>query len=158
MHVSAKDLGTGNEQKVTITASTNLSEDEIKKAVREAEEFAKEDKERKDEVELRNHADSLIYNTEKTLKELGDKVSPEDKSRVESEIANVRGALGATDKDAIKNSTDKLTEVSYEVFGKVYQQSAQQADANTAGAEPHQADGEDTVIDADYEVVDDDKK
>ena len=158
MHVSAKDLGTGNEQKVTITASTNLSEDEIKKAVREAEEFAKEDKERKDEVELRNHADSLIYNTEKTLKELGDKVSPEDKSRVESEIANVRGALGATDKDAIKNSTDKLTEVSYEVFGKVYQQSAQQADANTAGAEPQQADGEDTVIDADYEVVDDDKK
>ena len=158
VHVSAKDLGTGNEQKVTITASTNLSEDEIKKAVREAEEFAKEDKERKDEVELRNHADSLIYNTEKTLKELGDKVSPEDKSRVESEIANVRGALGATDKDAIKNSTDKLTEVSYEVFGKVYQQSAQQADANTAGAEPHQADGEDTVIDADYEVVDDDKK
>ena len=158
VHVSAKDLGTGNEQKVTITASTNLSEDEIKKAVREAEEFAKEDKERKDEVELRNHADSLIYNTEKTLKELGDKVSPEDKSRVESEIANVRGALGATDKDAIKNSTDKLTEVSYEVFGKVYQQSAQQADANTAGAEPQQADGEDTVIDADYEVVDDDKK
>ena len=107
---------------------------------------------------MRNHADSLIYNTEKTLKELGDKVSPEDKSRVESEIANVRGALGATDKDAIKNSTDKLTEVSYEVFGKVYQQSAQQADANTAGAEPQQADGEDTVIDADYEVVDDDKK
>ncbi len=158
VHVSAKDLGTGNEQKVTITASTNLNEDEIKKAVREAEEFAKEDKERKDEVELRNHADSLIYNTEKTLKELGDKVSPEDKSRIESEIANVRGALGATDKDAIKNSTDKLTEVSYEVFGKIYQQSAQQADANTAGAEPQQADGEDTVIDADYEVVDDDKK
>ena len=119
VHVSAKDLGTGNEQNVTITASTNLSEEEINKAVREAEQYANEDKTRKEEVEIRNHADSMVYSTEKTLKELGDKIDAADKSRIESEIENVKQALNGTDSTAIKAASEKLTEVSYDVFGKI---------------------------------------
>lgn len=164
VHVSAKDLGTGNEQKVTITASTNLSEDEIKKAVRDAEQFANEDKERKKEVETRNHADSMVYSTEKTLKELCDKLSADDKAKVEAEVKAVQEALKGTDTAAIKAASEKLTEVSYEVFGKIYQQAQQEAAANGgAGFDPNAANGgaqqgDDTVVDADYEVVDDDKK
>ena len=163
VHVSAKDLGTGNEQKVTITASSNLNEDEIKKAVHEAEQFASEDKARKEEVESRNHADSMVYSTEKTLKELGDKIDTADKARVEEEIENVKNALAGTDSAAIKAAGEKLTEVSYEVFGKIYQQTAQQNTDAGAGFDPSQAageshDGDDNVVDADYEVVDDDKK
>ena len=165
VHVSAKDLGTGNEQKVTITASTNLSEDEINKAVRDAEQYANEDKARKEEVEIRNHADSMVYSTEKTLKELGDKLSADDKARIESEIANVKKAMEGNDSAAIKAASDKLTEVSYDVFGKIYQQAQQQnpgagagfngSDAGSAntGSAPH----DDNVVDADYEVVDDQK-
>ena len=164
VHVSAKDLGTGNEQKVTITASTNLSEDEIKKAVREAEQFANEDKERKEEVETRNHADSMVYSTEKTLKELGDKLSADDKAKVEAEVKAVQEALKGTDTATIKAASEKLTEVSYEVFGKIYQQAQQEAAANGgAGFDPNAANGgaqhgDDNVVDAEYEVVDDDKK
>ena len=164
VHVSAKDLGTGNEQKVTITASTNLSEDEIKKAVREAEQFASEDKARKEEVEQRNHADSLIYSTEKTLKELGDKVSADDKAKIEAQIADLKKAMEGTDVNMIKTGCEKLTEISYEAFGKIYQQQAAQQGA--AGADPNAAQqanqsgdsSDDNVVDADYEVVDDDKK
>ena len=164
VHVSAKDLGTGNEQKVTITASTNLSEDEIKKAVREAEQFASGDKARKEEVEQRNHADSLIYSTEKTLKELGDKVSADDKAKIEAQIADLKKAMEGTDVNMIKTGCEKLTEISYEAFGKIYQQQAAQQGA--AGADPNAAQqanqsgdsSDDNVVDADYEVVDDDKK
>ena len=164
VHVSAKDLGTGNEQKVTITASTNLSEDEIKKAVREAEQFASEDKARKEEVEQRNHADSLIYSTEKTLKELGDKVSADDKAKIEAQIADLKKAMEGTDINMIKTGCEKLTEISYEAFGKIYQQQAAQQGA--AGSDPNAAQqanqsgdsSDDNVVDADYEVVDDDKK
>lgn len=159
VHVSAKDLGTGNEQKVTITASSNLSEEEINKAVREAEQFAGEDKARKEEVEIRNHADSMVYSTEKTIKELGDKLSADDKAKIEAEVANVRKALEGTDSAAIKAASEKLTEVSYEAFGKIYQQQAgsahpgPEAGANSGGGAPH----DDNVVDAEYEVVDDDK-
>ena len=164
VHVSAKDLGTGNEQKVTITASTNLSEDEIKKAVREAEQFASEDKARKEEVEQRNHADSLIYSTEKTLKELGDKVSADDKAKIKAQIADLKKAMEGTDINMIKTGCEKLTEISYEAFGKIYQQQAAQQGA--AGSDPNAAQqanqsgdsSDDNVVDADYEVVDDDKK
>ena len=161
VHVSAKDLGTGNEQKVTITASTNLSEDDIKKAVREAEQYAGEDKLRKEEVETRNHADSLVYSTEKTLKELGDKLSAEDKAKVEAELANVKHAMEGSDYAAIKSATEKLTEVSYDAFGKIYQQQQQQSqEAGASGAygEGASQQGDDNVVDADYEVVDDDNK
>ena len=158
VHVSAKDLGTGNEQNVTITASTNLTEDEINKAVREAEQYANEDKNRKEEVEIRNHADSMVYSTEKTLKELGDKIDAADKSRIESEIESVKQALNGTDSAAIKAASEKLTEVSYEVFGKIYQQASQQGGVGfDPGAQQDNAGPahDDNVVDAEYEVVDD---
>ena len=156
VHVSAKDLGTGNQQQVTITASSNLNEDEIKRAVEEAERYANEDKERKDAAETRNHADQLVYSTEKTLKELGDKIDAGDKSKVESAVAALRKALEGTDTAKIKEEIEKCTNVSYEVFGKIYQQTAQE---QQAGANPNQQnDGQqppkDDVVDADYEVVD----
>jgi molecular chaperone DnaK len=165
VHVSAKDLGTGNEQKVTITASTNMSKDDIDKAVKDAERFAAEDKKEKERVEIRNNADSLVFQTEKTLKDLGDKVSSEDKGRIDAEISNVKSALAGTDSDAIKAAADRLSQVSYDVFGKVYQQANAQQNAAGGGAnyggaqgEPQSAPHDDNVVDADYEVVDDDKK
>ena len=167
VHVTAKDLGTGNEQNITITASTNLSEDEINRAVKEAEQFANEDKKRKDEVETRNHADTLVYETEKTMKELGDKIAESDKSRINAEVENVKSALNGSDSESIKAATEKLTEVSYEVFGKIYQQQAQQ-NGGAAGFDPNAGaagsgnnggsnssnGNDDGVVDADYEVVD----
>ncbi len=155
VHVSAKDLGTGHEQKVTITASTNLNEDEIKRAVNEAERFADEDKKRKEEVETRNHADQLVYTTEKTLKELGDKVSSDDKSKIEAALSDLRKTLEGDDSAMIKTASEKLTEVSYEIFGKIYQQAQAENPGQAAGGS---APNDSTVVDADYEVVDDDKK
>ena len=159
VHVSAKDLGTGNEQNITITASTNLSDAEINKAVEEAERFAAEDKKRKEDVEARNQADSLVYQTEKTVKELGDKIDEADKARINAEVENVKNALAGTDAEAIKAATEKLTEVSYDVFGKVYQQQGAQpgADAgfNAGSANGSANTGNDGAVDADYEVVDD---
>lgn len=164
VHVSAKDLGTGNEQKVTITASSNLSDDDIDKAVKDAEKFAEQDKADKEKVEVRNNADSLVFQTEKTLKDLGDKVSADDKAKIEAEVANVKSALGGEDLELIKTATTKLSEVSYEVFGKIYNDANAQANAAgagagaDAGAAGQQAPPDDDVVDADYEVVDDDKK
>ncbi len=159
VNVSAKDLGTGNEQKVTITASTNLSEEDIQKAVREAEQFAEEDKRHKEEVEVKNHADSMIAATEKSMKEMGDKINDADKAKINAEIENVRNAVSGNDTAAIKSATEKLTEVSYEVFGRVYQQQAQQQQPDpAANAEAANQAYDDNVVDADYEVVDDDKK
>lgn len=159
VHVSAKDLGTGNEQKVTITASTNMSKEDIDKAVKEAEKFAEEDKKEKERVEIRNNADALVFQTEKTLKDLGDKVSSEDKSKIDAEISNVKSALAGTDSVAIKAAADKLSQVSFDIFGKVYQQANAQAAGGQAGAShSEQAPPDDNVVDADYEVVDDDKK
>lgn len=161
VHVSAKDLGTGNEQKVTITASTNMSKEDIDKAVKDAERFAEEDKVEKEKVEIRNNADTLVFQTEKTIKDLGDKVSSEDKGKIEAEIAGVKSALAGTDNDAIKAASEKLSQVSYEVFGKVYQQANEQqaAAGGTAGAgDAQQTPPDDNVVDADYEVVDEDKK
>lgn len=119
VHVSAKDLGTGNEQNITITASTNLSDEDIDKAVKEAEQFAEEDKKRKEEIEIRNNADSLVYQTEKTVKDLGDKISEADKKSLEEKVADVKKALEGTDSAAIKAVTEALTSVSYEVFAKL---------------------------------------
>ncbi len=165
VHVSAKDLGTGNEQQVTITASSNLSEEEIKRAVDEAEKFAGEDKKRKEEVEVRNQADQLVYTTEKSMKEMADKLDANDKESIEKALADLKKTLEGSDIEMIKTATEHLTEVSYNAFGKVYQQQAaqQQAGQQAGGAnygaqqgganEPH----DDNVVDADYEVVDDNK-
>lgn len=161
VNVSAKDLGTGKEQKITITASTNLSEEEIEKAVKEAEKYAEEDKKRKEAVEARNNADSLVYATEKTLKELGDKLSQADKDAIQAEIDAVKKALEGDDVGNIKSATEKLSQVSQEVFGKIYQQQAQQQaqQQQAGGGQQNQSSGynDDNVVDADYEVVDDDE-
>lgn len=159
VHVSAKDLGTGKEQNVTITASTNLSEDEVNAAINEAEKFREEDKKRKEEIEARNHADSLVYSTEKSMKEMGDKLSGDDKSKIQAEIDATKKALEGNNVEDIKAASEKLAQVSYEIFGKIYQQQAQ-AGQQGPGAEQGGADaqpGDDNVVDADYEVVDDDK-
>jgi len=155
VHVSAKDLGTGNEQNITITASTNLSDEDIERAVKEAEQYAEEDKKRKEEIEIRNNADSLVYQTEKTVKELGDKIETADKQKIEDKVAELKKALEGTDSAAIKAATEALTNVSYEVFGKVYSQNAPQGEPGAAGAQ--QSSQKDDVVDADYEVVDEDK-
>ncbi len=160
VHVSAKDLGSGNEQKITITASTNLSDADIDKAVKEAEQYAEEDKKRKEEIEVRNNADSIVYQTEKTIKELGDKVSDADKKTLEEKVAAVKKALEGTDFEAIKSATEALTSSSYEVFGKAYSTAtANQGAAGAAGAQQAGTGAKgDNVVDADYEVVDDEKK
>ena len=158
VHVSAKDLGTGNEQNITITANTNLSDEEIDKAVKEAEKFADEDKKKKEEVEIRNNADSLVYQSEKSLKDLGDKIDAADKSAIEAEIEKVKEALKGTDNDKVKAATEELSKKFYEVSAKIYQQAAPQQDPNAQapGAEAPNggaAQG-DNVVDTDYEVVD----
>ena len=149
VHVSAKDLGTGNEQKVTITASTNLSDSDIDAAIKEAEKFAAEDKKRKEEVEVRNNADSLVYQTEKNLKDLGDKLSSEDKARIEAELNNVKEALKGTDTEAIKTASEELTKVFYDISGKIYQANA--GAQGPAGEAPQ----DDNTVNADYKVEDD---
>ncbi len=158
VHVTATDKGTGNEQKVTITASTNLSDEEIDKAVKEAERFAEEDKKQKEEIETKNHADSLVYSTEKTMKELDEKIDAEDKSKIESELEATKKAIESGNMEQIKATSEKLAEVSYEVFGKIYQQDAQAgAPGQEDSAQGDQDKGDDNVVDADYEVVDEDK-
>ncbi|MBP5729059.1 MAG: molecular chaperone DnaK [Clostridia bacterium] len=127
VNVSAKDKATGNEQQITITASTNLSEEEINQRVKEAEEFAEQDKKRKEEVETLNHADSLIYETEKTLRENGDKLSEEDKNAVQSEIDAFKKVREGNNADEIKGAMESFTQKVYAVFGKLYQQQAGQA-------------------------------
>ena len=161
VHVSAKDMATGNEQNVSITASTNLTEEDINKAVKDAEAHAEEDKKKKDEIEARNNAESLVYNSEKTLGELGDKISGEEKAKVEEEIANVKKALEGTDVEVIKQATEKLTTAFYAISEKLYSQAQAQAnaangenageDVNTAGPN---VDENGNVYDADYKVED----
>ena len=158
VHVSAKDMGTGNEQKIVITASTNLTEQEIERAVKEAEAHAEEDRKTKEAVEIRNNADSLVFNTEKTLKDLGDKVSAEEKAKVEAELENVKKALEGTDTDAIKAATEKLTQEFYKISEKLYANVNPNANADSnaavgddAGNAAQGNDG-DNVVDADYKV------
>ncbi len=159
VHVSAKDLGTGKEQKITITASTNLSDDEIEKKVKEAEQFAEEDKKKKEAIEARNQADSLVYQTEKTLGELEDKISAEEKSTVEEKLAAVKKALEGDDTEQIKKSSEELTAAFHTLSEKMYQQAGQQnAEANAGNdAGENSQNNDDDVVDADYEVVDDEE-
>ena len=133
VNVSAKDLGTGKEQKITITASTNLSDEEIDKAMREAEMFADEDKKRKEEVEIRNSAEQLVFQSEKSLSDLGDKVDAADKSAVEAEINKVKEALKGTDSQMIKAASDELSKKFGEIAQKVYAQQAPQGNAANMG-------------------------
>lgn len=156
--VSAKDLGTGKDANITITASTNLSDEDIDRAVKDAEKFAEEDKKRKEEIEVKNNADSLVYQTEKTIKDLGNKISQSDKEMLESKIADLKKALEGQDTGMIKTASESLTNASYEVFGKAYQQEQAQQQGAAGGATGQEPPKDDNVVDADYEVVDDDDK
>ena len=153
--IDAKDLGTGAEQKITITASSNLSKEDIDKAVKEAEQYAAEDKARKDEVDTRNAADQVIYQSEKTLNEMGDKVSESDKAPVLAAIEKLKEAQKGTDVAAIKAATDEVQQAFYAVSEKLYQNAAPQGDPNAtpgAGAQPNGG-NDDGVVDADFEEV-----
>ena len=157
VNVSAKDLGTGKEQHITITSSTNMSKEDIDKAVKEAEMYAAEDAKRKEEIDVRNQGDQIVYQTEKTLEEMGDKVDPSIKGEIESKLQALKTALTGTDTESIKQATKELTDV----FGKLYE--AAQAAQGAAGFDPgQQAQGTDgsgqEYYDADYTVVDDDNK
>ncbi len=156
VNVSAKDLGTGNEQKITITASTNLSDEDIDKAVKEAEKYAEEDKKRKEDVEIRNNAETLVYQCEKAVKDAGDKIDAATKEMVETEVGKVKTALEGTDTAAIKAATDELQEKFYSVAQQMYSQANPQgapgADAGAQGA----PNGDPNVYEADYTEVDND--
>ena len=163
VNVSAKDLGTGKEQHITITASSNMSKEDIDKAVKEAEMYAAEDAKRKEEVEVRNQGDQMVYQTEKTVEELGDKLGADEKAEVESKLAALKQALTGTDSAAIKAATEELTQVFYKISEKLYQQAG---GPQGAGFDPSQAaggpqgtapNGQD-YYDADYTVVDDDEQ
>ena len=166
--VSAKDMATGNEQKITITSSSNLSEEDIDKAVKEAEKYAEEDKKRKAEVETRNNAESIVAQTERTLNDLGDKIDASDKASIESEINNVKEALKGTDSDAIKQATDNLQQAFYKISEKMYQQANPQGAQGGSGFNPEdfaqgaqgtsQGPSGDNVYEADFREVDDDNK
>ena len=148
--VSAKDLGTGKEANISITASTNLSQDDIEKAVKEAEQYAAEDKARKDEVDTHNNAEHIIYQTEKTLNELGDKIDASEKASIQTEVDNLKELNKGTDVAAIKAAIDKVQQAFYKVSEKLYQQANPQGGAQGG----YQAPGDDGVVDADYETVD----
>ena len=158
--VSAKDLGTGKEQNITITSSGGLSDEEIDRMVKEAEAHASEDEKKKEEVEVRNNADSLVYQAEKTLKDIGDKADDALKGKVESAIAELKNALSGTDTAVIKEKAEALSQPLYEMTGKLYEQAQadgqqnQQANAQQESS----AQGQDDVVDGDYKVMDDDDK
>ena len=134
VHVSAKDMATGNQQQVSITASTNLTDEEIDKAVKDAEAHASEDKKKKEEIEVRNNAESLVYNCQSTLDKLGDKISSEEKSKAKAEIDKVNAALEGKDVEEIKKATESLTQVFYSISEKLYQQNPGAANAATGDA------------------------
>ena len=157
VNVSATDKGTGKEQHITITASTNLSEDDINKAVKEAEEYASQDKARKEEVDARNTADQVVYQSEKTLDELGDKVTESEKAPIKAAIEKLRETLKGSDTAAIKADTEALQQAFYSISEKLYQQQAAQQGGADAGSAGTTGKGDDGVVDADYEVVDDDQ-
>lgn len=158
VHVSAKDLGTGKEQHISITASSNMSKEDIEKAVKEAEQFAEEDKKKREAVDLKNNAEQLAYQTEQLLSENGDKFTADDKSALETKVAALKEALNGDNTDAIKSAQDDLQNKFYEVSQKLYQaaQAAQGADAQgSPGADPNAQAGGDGYTDADFTEVDD---
>ncbi len=158
VHVSAKDLGTGKEQHITITASTNMNKDDIDKAVKEAEQFAAEDKKMREALDIRNGADQMVYQSEKTITDLGDKLEAADKSELETKISALKEALKGDNLDDIKAKQEDLQKKFYEVSSKVYQQAAPQdgAPGSAPGPDPAGANG-DPVVDAEYREVDDNK-
>ncbi len=159
VNVSAKDLGTGKEQHITITSSTNMSKEDIDKAVREAEQYAAEDAKKKEDVDIRNQGDQMVYQTEKTLEEMKDKIDASDKAEVEGALAKLKTALSGSDTAAIKAETEALTQVFYRVSEKLYSQAAPQGEpGQQPGGNPGASAGGEQYYDADYTVVDDDDR
>ena len=157
VNVSAKDLGTGNAQHITITSSSNMSKEDIEKAVKEAEQYAAEDAKIKEKVEVRNQADQMVYQAEKTLSEVGDKVPESEKETIKAGIEKLKETLKGEDTDAIKAATEELTQLFYKMSEKLYQQQAPQGDPNMGGQQPGgDPNGGQQYYDADYKVVDDD--
>ena len=157
VHVTAKDLGTGKEQNITITSSTNMSKEDIEKAVKEAEQYAAEDKKRREEIDVRNGADQMVYQCEKTLTDLGDKIDAADKADVQAKVDALKEALKGTDLEAIKSRQDELQKKFYEVSSKVYQQTQAAGQAAGGAAPGAEAPHDDNVVDADYKEVDEDQ-
>lgn len=155
VNVSAKDLGTGNEQHITITASTNMSKEEVEKAVQEAEKYAEDDKKRREEVETRNSAEQTCYQIENSLTEMGDKLTAEEKAPVEEQLNAVKEALKGTDTAAIKSAADELQQRFYKIAEKVYQQTQSAQQQPEPNAQTDKAPGSDGYVEADYEVSDD---
>ena len=158
VNVSAKDLGTGKEQKITITASSNLSKDDIDKAVKDAERFAEEDKKNKEAIDIKNNGETLVYQTEKSLKDLGDKVTAEEKAPIEEQLNKLKETLKTDDTEAIKADTEELTKRFYSIAEKLYKDAAPQGDPSQAAGGAQQGPDGSTVYDADYKVVDDEDK
>ena len=156
VNVSAKDLGTGKEQHITITSSTNLNEEEIEKKVKEAEMYAQEDAKKKDLIEAKNNADSIIYQSENTLKDVEGKISDADKTKIEDAIKALKDVKDGEDLEAIKSKTEELTQAFYAISEEIYKQQGQAGQADQSGATDAKQD--DDVVDADYEVVDDDEE
>ena len=157
VNVSAKDLGTGNAQHITITSSSNMCKEDIEKAVKEAEQYAAEDAKIKEKVEVRNQADQMVYQAEKTLSEVGDKVPESEKEPIKAGIEKLKETLKGEDTDAIKAATEELTQLFYKMSEKLYQQQAPQGDPNMGGQQPGgDPNGGQQYYDADYKVVDDD--
>jgi molecular chaperone DnaK len=158
VNVSAKDLGTGKEQHITITSSSNMSKEDIEKAVKEAEQYAAEDAKIKEKVEIRNQADQMVYQTEKTMADLGDKIPESEKAPIQAGLEKLKETLKGDDTDAIKAATEELTQLFYKMSEKLYQQQAPQGDPNMGGKDPGAAGREGQYYDADYKVVDDDEE
>ena len=156
VNVSAKDLGTGKEQKITITSSTNLSKEDIDKAVKEAEQFAEQDKKRHEEIDARNNAENLVYSTEKSLGELGDKVTEDEKKPVTEQLEKLKEALKGDNIETIKAEAEELTKRFYAIAEKLYQDAAPQGESAPEQGEPAGQGPEGAVYDADYKVVDED--
>ena len=156
VNVSAKDLGTGKEQKITITSSANLSKEDIDKAVKEAEQFAEQDKKRHEEIDARNNAENLVYSTEKSLNELGEKVTEEEKKPVAEQLEKVKEALKGDNIETIKAEAEELTKRFYAIAEKLYKDAAPQEGAPEQGEAGQGPEG--NVYDADYKVVDDDEQ
>ncbi len=161
VNVSAKDLGTNNVQNVVIQSSTNMSKDDIENAVKDAERFAEEDMKKEEEITVKNNADTAVYQTEKSLKDLGDKVTADEKAAVEAVIADLKEKMNGTDIEAIRVATEKVSETFYPIAQKMYQQTegaAEGGEQNYQSAGESTTSNDDNVVDADYEVVDDDDK
>ena len=159
VNVSAKDMGTGKEQHITITSSTNMSKEDIDKAVKEAEQFAAEDAKKKEEIDVRNQADQVVYQTEKALEDAKDKIDAGDKATLDAALGKLKDALKGTDVEAIKTATEELGKAFYPISEKLYSQAGgQQAGPDMGGAQAGSASSDPNVVDADYEVVDDDNQ